>query len=87
MRNNPNQSWAGPNTVIRLRNDIGRMAEVDKVAHAFVRRWGDYAPTEAAFRGDECLRVGNTIDQHFWLYVLLASEDILNSQDTMQVTI
>ena len=46
--------------------DFGYAVEVSRVAHMLVRRWGDYAPTEAAFRGDVCLRHGHMEGQRFW---------------------
>ena len=58
--------------------DLEHSARIVEVAQAFVRRWGDYAPTEAAFRGDAYLRRRNVVGQRFWLHVVLASEDILN---------
>lgn len=60
-----------------LEQNLGHSVRVNMMAHAFVRRWGDYAPTEAAFRGDDCLRRGDASGQRFWLHVVLASEDIL----------
>jgi len=58
--------------------DLSHSVLVKGVARALVDRWRDYAPTEAAFRGDACLRRGDTIEQHFWLYVVLASENLLH---------
>lgn len=58
--------------------DFGYAVEVNRVAHMLVCRWGDYAPTEAAFRGDECLRRGHMEGQRFWIDVIFASGDILN---------
>lgn len=58
--------------------DPERTLLVNRVARALVERWKDYAPTEAAFRGDECLRNGDIAGQHLWLYIIIASENILN---------
>jgi len=58
--------------------DFGYAVEVSRVAHMLVRRWGDYAPTEPAFRGDVCLRHGHMEGQRFWIDVIFASGEILN---------
>src|ERR1700733_4088281 len=68
-----------PDILMNLQGiDFGYAVEVNRMAHMLVRRWGDYAPTEAAFRGDECLRRGHTEGQRFWIDVIFASGDILN---------
>ena len=54
---------------------------IKKAAYRVVKRFGDYAPTAAAFKGDLCLQRGDMARQRFWLQVTLLSSEILFFQD------
>jgi hypothetical protein len=52
-----------------------------KAAYRVVKRFGDYSPTAAAFKGDLCLQRGDMARQWFWLQVTLWSSEILFFRD------
>ena len=54
---------------------------IKRAAYRVVKRFGDYAPTAAAFKGDLCLQRGDMARQRFWLQVTLLSSEILFFQD------
>lgn len=54
---------------------------IKRAAYRVVKRFGDYAPTAAAFKGDLCLQRGDMARQWFWLQVTLLSSEILFFQD------